>query len=50
LAVSRRENQAERWRDLFTPIVIGLTLAVIQIGAIDWLRYTLTGTWEGFHF
>jgi uncharacterized membrane protein len=50
LAVSRRENRAERWRDLFTPIVIGLTLAVIQIGAIDLLRYTLTGTWAGFHF
>lgn len=50
LAVSRRENRAERWRDLFTPVVIGLTLAVIQIGAIDWLRYSLTGTWEGFHF
>ncbi len=50
LAISRRENRAERWRDLFTPIVIGLTLAVIQIGVIDWLRYSMTGTWAGFHF
>ena len=49
LAISRKENQATGWRDLLTPIVVGMTLAVIQIGIIDWIRYTLTGTWDGFH-
>jgi uncharacterized membrane protein len=49
LTVSRRENQATSWRELIPSIFVGLTLAVIQIGIIDWIRYMLTGTWEGFH-
>lgn len=49
LAISRKENQALHWRDLFTPLLLGLTMAVLQIGVIDWIRFTLTGTWDGFH-
>jgi uncharacterized membrane protein len=49
LVISRKENQAAGWRDLITPILLGLTMAVIQIGIIDWIRFTLTGTWDGFH-
>jgi uncharacterized membrane protein len=48
LTVIRRENQAAGWWDLLTPMLAGLTLAVIQIGLIDWIRFMLTGTWEGF--
>jgi uncharacterized membrane protein len=48
LVIMRKENQAECWRDLITPVLLGLTMAVIQIGVIDWIRFTLTGTWGGF--
>lgn len=48
LLILRRENQADGWRDLLLPITLGLTLAVLQIGAIDLARYLATGTWAGF--
>jgi len=48
LLVFRRENQADRWADLVQPAVAGLTLALLQIGAIDLARYLTTGTWSGF--
>lgn len=48
LLILRRENRAERWRDLLLPVFLGLTVAVLQIGAVDLVRYWLTGTWAGF--
>jgi uncharacterized membrane protein len=48
LLVFRRENQAQSWRDLALPASVGLTLAMLQIGAIDVVRYLTTGTWSGF--
>lgn len=42
-------NASDSWRQLFVPLALGLTLAMIQIGAIDFLRFKLTGTWDGFH-
>ncbi|MGA9533040.1 MAG: DUF2085 domain-containing protein [Anaerolineales bacterium] len=48
LLVLRRENRAERWGELALPLMIGLTLAVAQVGAIDFVRYLATGTWAGF--
>ncbi len=45
----RRTQKASRWRDLIVPLAAGLMLGLIQIGLIDLLRYTLTGTWGGFH-
>jgi uncharacterized membrane protein len=48
LLVLRRENRAERWSDLALPVGIGLALAFVQIGLLDLIRYTLTGTWAGF--
>lgn len=50
LMVFHKDNQAENWRDLIIPLCGGLLTAFIQIGAIDWLRYLLTGTWSGFKF
>lgn len=46
----RRENRATRARQLFTPLVGGFGLALLQIALLDWLRFFFTGTWDGFHF
>ncbi len=48
LLILRRENEADRWTELALPAVLGLALAVLQIGAIDLLRFIATGTWAGF--
>jgi len=32
------------------PGFLGLALAVAQIGALDFVRFALTGTWSGFTF
>jgi len=45
-----RENQAETWRQALAPLMGGLILAIGQLGAIDLLRFVLTGTWDGFNF
>ncbi len=45
----RRTQKADTWRDLIVPLAAGFTLGLLQIGLIDLLRYTLTGTWDGFH-
>jgi hypothetical protein len=42
--VLRRENSAENWGEAIVPVSIGLVLSLIQIGAIDLIRYALTGT------
>lgn len=44
----RRENRAESWAAIGVPLAIGLGLAILQIGLLDWARYALTGTWAGF--
>jgi uncharacterized membrane protein len=44
----RRENAYTRWRELALPVLIGLTFTLIELGAIDALRYAFTGTWAGF--
>ncbi len=46
--VAGRENRYERWRDALTPLLVGLTLAVLLIGTVDFLRYHLFGTITGF--
>lgn len=48
LGIARRENRAVRWRDLAVPALAGLAFALLLTGAIDALRYALTGTWGGF--
>jgi hypothetical protein len=50
LLVLGRENKAHSWSELWIPGAVGLALAVAQIGAIDFVRYALTGTWAGFTF
>jgi len=50
LVVSKRENLYRYWHEGILAITGGAFLALLQIGAFDWLRYVLTGTWQGFHF
>ena len=44
----RRENQATNWREAGLPFLAGLTVSLLQIGLIDFMRYQLTGTLSGF--
>lgn len=46
--VMGQENKFSRLRELWLPLVAGLTIAMIQIAAIDMLRLGLTGTWGAF--
>lgn len=48
VSVNRQDRFANRLRDLAIPLLAGLTVAIIQIGAINILRFALTGTWNGF--
>ncbi len=43
----RRENMVETWREAIIPLLAGFTVALIQVGVIDWMRYALTGTLDG---
>lgn len=43
-----RENQYDGWREAAVPLLVGTTLAFLEIGLIDLLRYGMTGTLEGF--
>ncbi len=45
----KKENTFERLKQLFFPLAGGFILALLQIGAIDLVRYLLTGGWEGFN-
>ncbi|GAP13823.1 predicted membrane protein [Longilinea arvoryzae] len=48
LIVVRGDGQARSLRDLWLPLVVGFAIALLQTFAIDWLRLTFTGTWNGF--
>lgn len=50
LILLRRENQIKKMSALFLPMLAGFGVAIIQIGLLDFIRYLLTGTWDGFHF
>jgi uncharacterized membrane protein len=48
LMLLRREGQADTWADAWPVIAGGLALGLLQIYAIDAVRYHLTHTWGGF--
>lgn len=48
LIVARRDARLQTWRQALLPLGIGLTLAIMQISLIAWVRFQLTGTWTGF--
>lgn len=45
--IAGQENRYERWKDALTPLLVGLALALLLIGLVDFVRYTLTGTITG---
>lgn len=46
--ITRRENRAGRWQDLWVLLLAGFITALAQIAAFDAIRFWLTGTWGGF--
>ncbi|MCJ7585511.1 MAG: DUF2085 domain-containing protein [Anaerolineales bacterium] len=44
----RLENEFTRFSQLWLVLAAGFTIAMLQIAAIDLLRFWLTGTWGGF--
>jgi uncharacterized membrane protein len=50
MMVFRADNPAESWRDLWIYLSAGLLTAMIQIAAIDLVRFWFTKTWGGFQF
>jgi hypothetical protein len=50
IIIFKKENTFERYSDGLSFVLAGLATAIIQIGLLDLLRYTLTGTWQGFTF
>ena len=49
LMILRRENAQLFWRELLLPILIGMTIALLQVLLTAWLRFLLTGTWESLN-
>ena len=47
--ILRRENVQLFWRELLLPILIGMTIALLQVLLTAWLRFLLTGTWESLN-
>lgn len=47
--IFKKENTYGGFRQLFMPLLGGYCVALLQIGAIDLVRYLLTGSWGGFN-
>jgi len=48
LMLFRKENLAENFRDAWPILLAGLTIGLMQIIAIDAVRFYFTHTWGGF--
>lgn len=46
--IFKKDNTYIHFRELFIPLLAGFITALVQIGAIDLVRYLWTGTWSGF--
>ena len=46
--IMRQDNRFTKLRQLWLPLLAGLTIAMIQTTAVDALRFWLTGTWGAF--
>lgn len=49
LMITRHENHFSNWRQVWLWVVAGFGTALLQIAALDAVRFALTGTWDGFH-
>jgi len=45
----RKENRFLHAWEILLPLVAGFGLGLAQIAVLDFLRFLLTGTWDGFH-
>lgn len=50
IMILRRDNLYNSLRQLALPLWVGFGVALLQIAALDMVRYWLTGTWTGFSF
>lgn len=48
LILFRRDARATNWRQALLPLTIGLTLAILQVALISFVRFSATGTMTGF--
>jgi len=48
IMIMRQDNAFTRLVHMWLPLLAGLTIAMIQIAAIDAVRFWLTGTWGAF--
>jgi len=46
--IMKQDNTFTRLRDLWVPLLAGLTIAILQTAAIDAVRFIFTGTWGAF--
>lgn len=46
----RQTNLAARLNQLALPLMLGLGTGLLQVAALDAVRFWLTGTWSGFNF
>jgi uncharacterized membrane protein len=49
LMVLRKEGQYNHLKELLFPFTLGFGMALLQIALLDFIRYWLTGTWDGFN-
>jgi uncharacterized membrane protein len=49
LMLFKAENRYNQLSKLIYAFIGGFTVALLQIGFLDLVRYFFTGTWEGFH-
>jgi len=50
MMVFKIENRYDKISQMVYPVLAGFFIALTQIALMDFVRYWLTGTWEGFHF
>ena len=48
LLITKRENSIGNWKELVIWGIGGSITALVQIMAVDLIRFSLTGTWSGF--
>jgi hypothetical protein len=46
--ITRQDNKFANIRQLWLPLLAGLTVTIIQTAAVDMLRFWLTKTWGSF--
>ncbi len=49
LIVLKAENRYTHFSELVFPLIAGFGIALLQIGALDLVRFLLTGSWNGFY-